>query len=102
MKMYEEISTQEVNERLKKGEKLNIVDVREDEEVAAGRIPGAQHLPLSHLPNRVAELDKETDYILVCRSGNRSGRASEWLAENGYKVKSMAGGMLEWPGEVEK
>jgi rhodanese-related sulfurtransferase len=102
MSTYGEISTQEVNEQLKQGKKLNLIDVREDEEYAAGHIPGAKHLPLGQLPTRVQELDKAAEYIMVCRSGARSGMASEWLAEQGYKVKNMVGGMLEWRGEVEK
>jgi rhodanese-related sulfurtransferase len=102
MSTYGEISTHEVNEQLKQGKKLNLIDVREDEEYVAGHIPGAKHLPLGQLPTRVQELDKAAEYIMVCRSGARSGMASEWLAEQGYKVKNMVGGMLEWPGEVEK
>jgi rhodanese-related sulfurtransferase len=102
MSTYGEISTHEVNEQLKQGKNLNLIDVREDEEYAAGHIPGAKHLPLGQLPTRVQELDKAVEYIMVCRSGARSGMASEWLAEQGYKVKNMAGGMLEWPGDVEK
>ncbi|GEN35898.1 rhodanese-like domain-containing protein [Aneurinibacillus danicus] len=102
MSTYGEISANEVNEQLKQGKKLNLIDVREDEEYAGGRIPGAKHIPLGQIPARLHELDKEKEYIMVCRSGNRSGMASEWLAERGYNVKNMVGGMLEWPGSVEK
>jgi rhodanese-related sulfurtransferase len=102
MSAYDEVSAHEVNERLKQGEILHLIDVREDDEYAAGRVPGAKHIPLSKIPERLHELDKDKEYIMVCRSGNRSGMASEWLNERGYHVKNMVGGMLDWTGDIEK
>lgn len=99
--MNEEITAKELEEKLVAGEKLNIVDVREDEEVAAGIIPGAQHIPLGEIPERLAELDKNEHYYMVCRSGGRSGNACQYLVQNGYNVTNMAGGMLDWEGEME-
>ncbi len=87
----------EVKERLAKGEQLTIIDVREDEEVAAGMIPGAQHIPLGTLPFRHGEIPEKDEIIVVCRSGNRSGRAYDYLQSLGYHgLKNMTGGMLEW------
>ncbi|MDQ0900029.1 rhodanese-like domain-containing protein [Paenibacillus sp. LMG 31458] len=87
----------EIKERLDRGENLAIVDVREDEEVAAGIIPGAKHIPLAQLPDRLSEIPQVEELILVCRSGNRSGRAISFLEAQGYKgLKNMTGGMLEW------
>ena len=87
----------EIKERLDRGEKLAIVDVREDDEVAAGIIPGAKHIPLAQLPDRLSEIPQVEELILVCRSGNRSGRAISFLEAQGYKgLKNMTGGMLEW------
>lgn len=102
MNAYGEISTREVDEQVKQGKTLNIIDVREDDEYASGRIPGAKHIPLGQIPARLHELDKDKEYIMVCRSGNRSGMASEWLTERGYRVKNMVGGMLDWSGSTEK
>lgn len=87
----------EIKERLDRGENLAIVDVREDEEVAAGIIPGAKHIPLAQLQDRLSEIPQVEELILVCRSGNRSGRAISFLEAQGYKgLKNMTGGMLEW------
>lgn len=87
----------EIKERLDRGEQLAIVDVREDEEVASGIIPGAKHIPLAQLPDRLSEIPQVEELILVCRSGNRSGRAISFLEAQGYKgLKNMTGGMLEW------
>jgi rhodanese-related sulfurtransferase len=96
-----EITTTELQERLEKGEQLNLVDVRESDEVASGMIPGAIHIPLGDVPVRMNELDSTTPYILICRSSGRSGRAQEFLADEGYDVTTMVGGMLELEGATE-
>ncbi|TXK85733.1 rhodanese-like domain-containing protein [Paenibacillus sp. N3.4] len=93
----ETILPSEIKERLGRGEQLAIVDVREDEEVAAGMIPGAIHIPLGELTERLSEFPQAEEVILVCRSGNRSGRALSFLEAQGYKgLKNMTGGMLDW------
>ncbi|WP_040225729.1 rhodanese-like domain-containing protein [Bhargavaea cecembensis] len=94
------ISTEELEQRLEAGEELAMIDVREAEEVAAGMIPGAVHIPLMELPERFGELDRDTQYILICRSGGRSTMAAEFLEGQGFDVVNMTGGMLEWPGET--
>ena len=96
-----EITPVEVQELLESGEQLNLVDVREDDEVAEGIIPGAIHIPLGEVAERVGELDKSKPYIIICRSGGRSGRATEFLEGAGYDASNMTGGMLEWEGETE-
>ncbi|MDF2926850.1 MAG: sulfurtransferase [Paenibacillaceae bacterium] len=91
------IMPDEIRGRLERGEALNIVDVREAEEVAEGMIPGARHIPLGELPVRLHEIERSGEIILVCRSGNRSGRAGEYLAELGVDgLKNMYGGMLAY------
>lgn len=95
------ITPKEVEERLRAGESLHIIDVREPEEVVAGKIPGAVNIPLGLIEFRMHELDKNEEYILVCRSGGRSGRAAEFLDSRGYRVINMTGGMLAWEGPVE-
>ncbi|WP_068674120.1 rhodanese-like domain-containing protein [Oceanobacillus sp. Castelsardo] len=96
-----EISAKELQEKLEKGENLNLIDVREDDEVAQGIIPGAIHIRLSEIPERADELDKDKHYYMICRSGGRSGRATEFLKEQGFDVTNMAGGMLAWEGDVQ-
>lgn len=88
-----DITVHEVHSRLQKAQ---LVDVREDAEVAQGRIPGTIHIPLGQLPSRLAELDRARPVIAICRSGNRSGRATQFLAQAGYDCDNMAGGMLAW------
>lgn len=95
------ITTTEVQEKLATGEELHLIDVREVEEVEAGKIPGIIHIPLGLLEFRMHELDKNTPYIMVCRSGGRSGQATQFLEQQGYDVTNMNGGMMMWGGEVE-
>lgn len=96
-----EITPKEVENLLNKGESLNIIDVREIEEVAEGKIPGAVNIPLGLIEFRKQDLDKSKEYIMVCRSGARSGRATEYLEHQGYHVINMTGGMLAWEGKTE-
>lgn len=96
-----DITPKEVEQLLKEGKKLNIIDVREVDEVAAGKIPGAVNIPLGLIEYRMQELDKSKEYVMVCRSGGRSGRATQLLEYNGYNVINMTGGMLAWSGKVE-
>ena len=91
----------EVQEKLAAGQNLNLIDVREVAEVEAGHIPGITHIPLGLLEFRMHELDKKTPYIMVCRSGGRSGQATAFLEAHGFDVTNMTGGMLEWMGELE-
>ncbi|MCM3411385.1 rhodanese-like domain-containing protein [Metabacillus litoralis] len=95
-----QFTAKEVENMLTQGRSVNIVDVREVEEVQAGKIPCAFHIPLGLLEFRMNELDKSKEYILVCRSGGRSGRAYQFLENQGFNVINMTGGMLDWEGET--
>jgi|SRR5690606_4079704 len=96
-----QLTAKEVETLLSEGTTLNIIDVREVDEVAAGRIPGSVNIPLGLIEFRMNELDKSKEYVMVCRSGGRSGRASQFLEGQGFKVINMEGGMLAWEGKVE-
>ncbi|TCS93969.1 rhodanese-like domain-containing protein [Hazenella coriacea] len=101
MSKWAEITTKEVEKLLKDGKEIQLIDVREVEEYRSGHIRGAQLIPLGQLDVRLDEIDPNKETILVCRSGARSGRACDYLADHGYKkVKNMAGGMLDWQGKV--
>ncbi len=82
-------------ELLERGEAV-VLDVRENVEWKAGRIPGALHIPLARLPARRHELPRDTTIVTVCRSGHRSGLAARGLRHAGYRVENLAGGMKGW------
>jgi rhodanese-related sulfurtransferase len=95
----ENISVQEVKQRLNAGEKINLVDVREPNENAEFNIGGIL-LPLGKIHSMqfedIEDL-KDQEVIFYCRSGNRSGQACMFLEMAGFKnVKNLTGGMLEW------
>src|SRR5690625_4786393 len=96
-----EMTVNEVEILVNEGEGLNIIDVREVDEVVEGKIPGAVNIPLGLIEARMHEIDKSKEYIMVCRSGGRSGRATQFLEKWGYDVINMQGGMLAWEGTVE-
>jgi len=80
---------------------LLIIDVREPYEFAAGHIPQAINIPLGTLASHVVRLDQDKSFLLVCRSGNRSGQAKRLLVSKGFtKVYNLQGGMLGWRGSV--
>lgn len=99
--MIPEITTEELKKKLENGEKLALVDVREDDEVATGMIPGAKHIKMGEIPNNLEYFDKNKEYIFICRSSGRSGNVCAYLQDQGYKVRNMVGGMLEWTGKTE-
>lgn len=96
-----EITANEVQHLIDQGKKLNLIDVREVDEVQAGHIPDVMHIPLGLLEFRLHELNKNESYIMVCRSGARSGRATQLLEDNDFDASNMAGGMLAWEGKVQ-
>lgn len=95
------MTVNEVEQQLAAGVKLNIIDVREVDEVKEGKIASAIHIPLGLIEFRIHELDKNQEYVMVCRSGNRSGLAARFLEGQGFSVINMLGGMMNWEGPLE-
>lgn len=94
------IQPEELQIKIENGEELSIIDVREDYEVINGMVPGAIQMRMGEIPDRLDELDKETEYILICHAGVRSENVAYFLQEKGYKTASMEGGMMHWQGEM--
>lgn len=74
-------------------ESLSVLDVREVEEFETLHLEGARNLPLSQLADTYEQLDKTQPYYVICKSGIRSARACQFLAEQGYEVVNVQGGM---------
>ena len=97
-----EISAVELKQRLDRGDKLRIVDVREPNEYQINRIPGSQLIPLGELPRRYAELDPEDELVMQCKVGARSAKAADFLRTVGFKrVLNLKGGILDWVDKVD-
>ena len=73
-----------------------LLDVREQDEWDAGHAARATHLPLTELMARYGEIDPDDQVYVVCRSGGRSARATQWLNDNGFDAVNVAGGMGAW------
>jgi len=101
--VYVKYTSEQLQQRLDKGEKPILVDVRLAYEYGAGHIPGAVNIPLGQLKNRVTELDKDKEIIFVCHDGPMGDMAAEYLLEEGFaKVGNLNGGMGAWTGPLEK
>ena len=73
-----------------------VVDVRTQEEWDEYHAPNATLIPLDQLPNRLSEVPKDREILVVCRSGNRSQEGRDILLAAGYNATSMTGGLKEW------
>lgn len=88
------VSPQEAKRLIDDGALL--LDVREDAEWQAARIPGAQHLPLYSLPGRMDELPKDRPIVCQCAHGVRSAGAAHWLQRAGFTTYNLDGGIVAW------
>jgi adenylyltransferase/sulfurtransferase len=97
-----QISVKEVNERIARGDKLFLVDVREQWEYDLCRIAGAKLIPLGALPANLNTLLDADEVICYCHHGIRSLDAAVWLRQQGVEsAKSMAGGIERWSTEID-
>jgi rhodanese-related sulfurtransferase len=78
---------------------VELIDVRQDYEWEASRIPGAKHIPLELLPARASELSRDQPVIFQCRTGARSGMATAALREAGLEAYNLEGGLEAWVAE---
>jgi rhodanese-related sulfurtransferase len=85
-----------VDDFSKRRSDFHLLDVREQDEWDAGHIEGAQHIPLGQLGDRLGEVPKDRTVVSVCRSGGRSGRATEGLRAMGYRAENLEGGVTAW------
>lgn len=97
-----EISVQELKQRLDNNDLLTLLDVREEHEIQISSLPGIVHIPMGEIPDRVSELNSADEIIVICRSGGRSGKITEFLQSIGFrKVKNLVGGMNAYAKEVD-
>jgi len=73
-----------------------LLDVREDDEWAAGHAPGAVHIPLAAVADSLDDMPEGSPVYVVCRSGGRSARAAAYLNANGWEAVNVVGGMSAW------
>ncbi len=97
-----EILPAALQQRIAAGHDLDIIDVREPQEWALGRIPGARLVPLGTLAAALGSLDRTREVVVYCKGGVRSARAARQLQEAGFRrVANLTGGILRWSQEVD-
>ena len=96
-----QMTVQELKQRRDAGEELFVLDVREPYEYQIANIGGTL-IPQNEVPRRLAEIDRNREIVVQCRSGGRSQRIAEFLAQQGYpNVKNLAGGILAWADAID-
>ena len=97
------ITVEELKARLDRGDDLFILDVRNPEEIQICRLAGSTVIPLPTLPQRFAELDRNREIIVHCKSGVRSQKAIFFLRQQGFSnLKNLNGGILAWADRIDK
>ena len=99
----DEITSTELKQRLDQGDDIQIIDVREDNEVAIARIPNSVHIPLGQVLNRMNEIDQTRETVVHCKMGGRSASAIDALQRSGFRGKlvNLKGGIIGWSNEVD-
>ncbi|MDD2684558.1 MAG: rhodanese-like domain-containing protein [Gallionella sp.] len=96
MNGFKNITVAELEEMLAKGG-LRLIDVRTDAEVARGKIPQGESIPLHLIPLRMADLNKATPTVFYCQMGGRSAQAAAFAAGNGLSdAYNLQGGITAW------
>ena len=79
-----------------------LVDVREAWELDVARLPDVLHVPMNEVPDRLGEIDRTRDVVVMCRSGGRSLSVARFLEAQGYpSVANLTGGILAWQRDVD-
>ena len=96
-----QLTVKELKRRIDAGEDVQLIDVREPYEYQIAHI-GGKLIPQNDVPNRLAEIDRDREVVVHCRSGARSQRIAEFLQQAGYSnVVNLAGGILAWSDEID-
>ncbi|MFO7943750.1 MAG: molybdopterin-synthase adenylyltransferase MoeB [Anaerolineales bacterium] len=98
-----DITASQLEEKLKNGEDIKLIDVREPHEQDISNIEGSELIPMGEVASQLSELDTADEIVLYCKSGTRSTRVLEILASAGFrKVKNLKGGINAWARDVEE
>ena len=96
MSGYKDIDVSKLEEMLQKGG-VRLLDVRTDAEIAQGRIPQGESMPLHLIPLQMGGMDRNETTVFYCRSGGRSAQAAAFFAANGFAdVYNLQGGIIAW------
>lgn len=100
----EDLTPEQLRQRIETGEPLQIVDVREPYEWNTSNLAqhGARHVPMGELLGRMGELDRDVDLVIYCRTGARSSNVGRYLTAQGYdRVYNLKGGLEAWKRDID-
>lgn len=97
------ITAVELKQRLDNGDDIQILDVREPHEVAVAKMPGAIHIPLGQVVNRMSEIDPNRETVVHCKMGGRSAKAIAAMKQAGFtgNLINLTGGITAWSNDVD-
>jgi rhodanese-related sulfurtransferase len=96
-----EITPTEFVARRERGESLTLLDVREEWELGVASVPNVVHIPMGEVADRLGELERGREVVVLCRSGRRSLQVANFLQQNGFQAVNLAGGILAWSRELD-
>ena len=98
-----QITATELKQRLDNGDDIQIVDVREDHELAVAKMPNTIHIPLAQILSRMSEIDPNRETVVHCKMGGRSAAAIAALKRAGFtgNLINMTGGITAWSNDVD-
>ena len=99
----DDITATELNELIKAGVDIQLIDVRQPAEYNFARIPGSKLIPLGEILSRMDEIDPARDTVIHCKMGGRSAQAIHALQQAGFKgkMRNLRGGITAWSNEVD-
>ena len=101
--MSHTITVRELKDRMDKGDKVFLLDVREPHEYSLAKIEGSVLIPLGELPTSLEKLDQDTEIVALCKMGMRSADAVMFLLQQGFgNVKNLVGGIDAWSVEIDQ
>jgi rhodanese-related sulfurtransferase len=97
-----QISQIDLQRRLARGDDVVLLDVREPDELALARLPGATHIPMGEVPSRLHEIDPEKEIVIFCHHGIRSASVVQFLTQRDFtRVVNLTGGIDAWSQTVD-
>jgi adenylyltransferase/sulfurtransferase len=98
-----ELTPAEFIARRERGDVLTLLDVREDWELSVASVPPDTfvHIPMGQVAERLGELDRSREVVVLCRSGRRSLEVAKFLQQNGFRAVNLAGGILAWSRDID-
>jgi rhodanese-related sulfurtransferase len=98
----EQMRVEELKKRLEQGRQPVILDVREPWEFGICALPGSTHIPMGQIPQRLQELNKEDEIVVVCHHGSRSAFVAQFLQQQGFsKLYNLQGGVSAWAQYID-